>query len=316
MHYALFISVILQIVAVIVVASLIKSTKYNSSWILLAIGLFIMALSRILELISSYFELSSAQYFQQVNSWMGVLISILMVTGVFFIKKVFRYLSSLQEIRAENEKRILNAIIHTEENERKRFAKDLHDGLGPLLSAVKMSLSALSKDKGISNRQELLEGSLQTVNEAIRSLKEISINLSPHILENFGLPNAIQSFCSKINQTEKISIHFRTNLGEQRFKGNIEVVIYRTACELINNTIQHGNAKTVLISLDREGDVLKFLYQEDGDGFDYQEVILNNKRGMGLNNLRTRIGSLNGSFKLESMCREGVIVSIEIPVII
>ncbi len=313
MQYALIISVLLQIVAVIFVVSLTKSTKYNSSWILLAIGLFIMALRRVFELLLPYLDSSTAEYIQMINGWLAVLISILMVTGVFFIKKVLRYLSRIQEIRAENEKRIMNAVIHTEENERKRLAKDLHDGLGPLLSTVKMSLSALSMENSSANKKDLLENTLLTVNESIRSLKEISNNLSPHILENFGLNSAIQSFCSKINQTGKISIHFRTNLSEQRFKGNIEVILYRCVCELINNTLQHGEAKTILISLDQEGNILKFLYQDDGNGFDFQQVLLENKTGMGLHNLRTRIGSLNGIFKLESLPQEGVIVSIEIP---
>jgi len=312
-RYALAISVLLQIIAVVFVVSLTKSTKYNSSWILLAIGLFIMALRGVLELLLPHFDNTTADYILVVNSWLGLLISILMVTGVFFVKKVLRYLSRIQEIRAENEKRILNAIIHTEENERKRLAKDLHDGLGPLLSTVKMSLSALSMDRGAANKMDMIENSLQTVNESIRSLKEISNNLSPHILENFGLASAIQSFCSKIDQTRKIRIHFRTNINEQRYKGNIEVILYRCVCELITNTMQHGNAGTILISLDHEGNTLKLLYQDNGVGFDYQNVILNNNTGMGLNNLRTRIGSLNGSLQLESMPGEGVIVIIDIP---
>jgi signal transduction histidine kinase len=138
--------------------------------------------------------------------------------------------------------------------------------------------------------------------------------LSPHILENFGVAKAIQSFCSKIEQSGKVPIHFRTNLYDERFKGNIEVILYRSACELIHNTIQHAQAQTILISLDLEGNILKFLYQDDGIGFDYQNVILNNKNGMGLHNLRSRVGSLNGTMNIDSLPGQGEVVTIEIPV--
>ncbi len=314
LQYALIFSIIFQILAVVFVVSLFKSTKYNSSWILLSIGLFVMALRRVLDFLIPYVKPQNIETFKEINNWLGVVISILMVIGVFYLKKILRYLFHIQKIKAENEKRVMNAIIHTEESERKRFAKDLHDGLGPLLSSVKMSLSALSMDHPSVDKKQLIESSLQTVNDSITSLKEISNNLSPHILENFGVVKAIQSFCSKIEQSGKIPIHFRTNLFDQRFKGNIEVILYRSACELIHNTVQHAQAQTILISLDLEGNVLRLLYQDDGIGFDYQNVILNNKHGMGLHNLRSRIGSLNGSLHIDSLPGQGEVVTIEIPV--
>ncbi len=135
-------------------------------------------------------------------------------------------------------------------------------------------------------------------------------NLSPHILVNFGLASAIRSFSSKMDQSSKINPHFRTNLTTQRFTENIEVILYRAVCELIHNTLQHAQAKTILISLDLEDETLRLLYQDDGIGFDYQQVIVNNKTGMGLHNLRTRIGSLDDKLYVDSLPGQGVIVSI------
>ena len=119
--------------------------------------------------------------------------------GIYSLKR-----AEIERTRSEN--RILNAIIQTEEKERKRFAKDLHDGLGPLLSAVKMSVSALMNNK-TQNQTEILENTNMVINEAITSIKEISNNLSPHVLTNFGLVSAIKNFTHKINQTRSVTIN-------------------------------------------------------------------------------------------------------------
>lgn len=220
----------------------------------------------------------------------------------------------MEEARLQSEKRVLNAIILTEETERKRLAKDLHDGLGPLLSTVKMSVSALSTEKNLSTQKNILDNAIQAVNESINSLKEISNNLSPHILDSFGLVTAVRSFANKIEQTGKIRIEFRTNLKEQRFDSKVEVILYRAVCELINNTIKHAKARKILISLDLEDKILIVLYQDDGKGFNFDEAMLEQKSGMGLHNIRSRISSINGEFTLESQPGEGIIGTIRIKI--
>lgn len=223
-------------------------------------------------------------------------------------------IKKIEEARLQSEKRVLNAIILTEETERKRLAKDLHDGLGPLLSSVKMSVSALSSEKNENTRKSILDNAIYSVNESINSLKEISNNLSPHILDNFGLVSAIRSFASKIEQTGKIKIGFRTNLKDQRFESNVEVILYRAVCELINNTIKHAKATKILIDLDLENQQLTVLYQDDGVGFNLEETLLSNKGGMGLHNIRSRISSINGDFSIESLPGEGIIGTIRIKI--
>ena len=310
---ALIISIVLQIVATIVVISLIKVTRFNVSWILLSIGFIFMAIRRLIEFLPfTGFELS--RFVISINNWLGILISVLIVVGVFYIKKIFKELQKAEEARLIMEKRVLNAVINTEESERKRFAKDLHDGLGPLLSSVKMSFSAVTVSPEKKDQRAILESAKQAINEAISSLKEISNNLSPHILDNFGLASAIRSFTNKIDQTGKIKIEFRSNIHEKRYPGNTEVILYRAICELINNTLKHSKAKKILISLDEEDGKLKVLYQDDGKGFDYNQVLLNETGGMGLPNIRSRINSINGNFAVDSLPGEGVVVTIEVGV--
>ena len=310
---ALIISIVLQIVATIVVISLIKVTRFNVSWILLSIGFIFMAVRRLIEFLP-FMDVELSRFVISINNWLGILISVLIVVGVFYIKKIFKELQKAEEARLIMEKRVLNAVINTEESERKRFAKDLHDGLGPLLSSVKMSFSAVAVNAENKDQKAILESAKQAINEAISSLKEISNNLSPHILDNFGLASAIRSFTNKIDQTGKIKIEFRSNIHEKRYPGNTEVILYRAVCELITNTLKHAKAKKILISLDEEDSKLKVLYQDDGRGFDYNQVLLNETGGMGLPNIRSRINSINGNFAVDSLAGEGIVVTIEVSV--
>jgi len=310
---ALIVSIVLQIVATIVVISLIKVTRFNVSWILLSIGFIFMAVRRLIEFLP-FMDVELSRFVISINNWLGILISVLIVVGVFYIKKIFEDLQKAEEARLIMEKRVLNAVINTEESERKRFAKDLHDGLGPLLSSVKMSFSAIEGKDDHSDQKAILSSAKQAINEAISSLKEISNNLSPHILDNFGLASAIRSFTNKIDQTGKIKIEFRSNIREKRYPGNTEVILYRAICELITNTLKHSKSKKILISLDEEDGKLKVLYQDDGKGFDYNLVLLNETGGMGLPNIRSRINSINGNFAVDSLPGEGVVVTIEVGV--
>ncbi|HPE35086.1 MAG TPA: sensor histidine kinase [Bacteroidales bacterium] len=312
-QYALIISIVLQFAATVIVVSLIRATKYNSSWILLSIALFVMAIRRVI----GYLPYTNKELTEQVlmlNSWLGVIISLLMLVGMLYVKKVLNHMFKLEEVRASADKRLLNTIIITEENERRRLARELHDGLGPLLSSVKMSVSAISSGTNPGNQSEIIHNVIQSINESINTLKEISNNLSPHILDNFGLPAAIRAFIDKLEQAGEMRFDFRDNIGSRRYPGNTEIIVYRVVCELINNTLKHAGADKVLISLDQEDDQLLLLYQDDGKGFDQEKLALGENKGMGLSNIRSRINSLNGRFEIESWPGEGIIVTVVIKI--
>src|SRR5208337_4182374 len=201
---------------------------YNVSWILISIGFLIMAMNQLFELIPRLYERIPIDM-NVIFIWMGLFTSLFFVVGVFLIRKIFNFIKRMEESRREAEKRVLNAVIQTEEKERKRFAKDLHDGLGPLLSTVKMSVSTLSLMDADPARKEIIENTAYIIDESIKSIKEISNNLSPHILNNFGLASAIKDFIHKID-SKLININFESTAFNRRFDENVEVVIYRVAC--------------------------------------------------------------------------------------
>jgi len=244
---ALVISIVLQIAAASIALGFIKLTKYRLSWILLSSAFVFMAVRKIIQLFE-FFRGTPSYTWQMIDEWTGVLVSFMLIVGVILIREIFYSLKKAETDRLRTERKVLNAIINTEENERKRFAKDLHDGLGPILSTIKMSLSSLTSRINDPSGIIILNNTNHLINEAISTIKDVSDNLSPHILSNFGLASAINNFTTKINQTKAIEIDFKSNMENSRIENDKEVVIYRAVCELINNSIRHSGASKIDIS--------------------------------------------------------------------
>ncbi|MGZ2368380.1 sensor histidine kinase [Ancylomarina sp. YFZ004] len=212
--------------------------------------------------------------------------------------------------RQETERKILNAVIETEETERKRFAKDLHDSIGPLLSSINLYLSALKQTDEKEKKESIIKVSREAVNEALVSIKEISNNLSPHILSDFGLEKAINSFTQKLQVSERINISFHAENLNERLNEQVEVVIYRVVTELIHNTIKHAKAENIEINISREEDELKLIYIDDGIGFDIRKLESDKANGMGLYNILSRVRSLNGIHKMKSNLVNGGMMAV------
>jgi signal transduction histidine kinase len=301
---ALIISIVLQIIAASIALGFMKMTKYRLSWILLSLSFVLMAVRKILQL-NEYIRGTPSYLWQMIDEWIGVLVSFIIIVGVVLIREIFYSLKRAEIDRLRTEKRVLNAIINTEENERKRFAKDLHDGLGPLLSTVKMSLSSLTGRISNPSDKNILNNTNHLVNEAINTIKDVSNNLSPHVLSNFGLASAIGAFTTKINQTKTVEIDFKTNMEGYRLESDMEVVLYRAVCELINNTLQHSGASKIDIELNKHEKFVTLHFYDNGRGFDTSTLNKEDHKGMGLSNIETRVRSVEGVFILESTPGKG-----------
>jgi signal transduction histidine kinase len=307
---ALILSIILQFAAAIIALSLTKRTKTNIAWWLISIGFLLMAFRRVFELFQAL-DKETSFITGMLSTWTGVLISILMLGSLIFIKRIFNIQKRMDELRKENESRVLSAIVRTEENERLNFSKELHDGLGPLLSSVKMAISASRRNEDPKINEEVMTNAGKLIDESIMSLKEISNKLSPHVLNNFGLKKALRSFISKLPNIESPSINLDTNIEDRRFSYNVEVVLYRVICELISNSLKHSKARNVYISLMADSQSVSLDYLDDGIGFDSNVLEMSDK-GMGFANIRSRIKSLNGTFDIYTRQNEGVRVNVVI----
>lgn len=292
-----YVSLVLQVVASALAISLFKRTKFNSSWILISIGFLLIAVSRVFELWPTIYPEMENQM-EIVQRWLAFIISLVLLVGVFYIRKIFQFMRRLDELRRETEKRVLAAVIRTEEQERQRFAKELHDGLGPLLSVIKMLVSGLDGKGSVETNERIRQNLRQAVDEAITGVRDISANISPHILNNFGLKDAVEAFIKRMGQSEHFKVYFTTNLNGERFLYNTEVVMYRVVCELINNTLRHAAASRVTVDIQLDEHTLYLEYTDNGVGFEPESV--ERYGGMGLNNMRYRLQSVSGDIEIAS----------------
>ena len=301
----LVISIIVQTLATAYALRLVRATKYNSVWILFIVGFSLLSVERFVQLLMAGGHYVPRWWF----GYLGIVVSVCLSIGVMYAHKLFKYIDRLNQQRQLLNKRILTAVLRTEEKARSRFSKELHDGLGPLLSSARMSLSALSREERSADQREIIDNTTYVIDEAIRSLREISNNLSPHVLNDFGLARGVQNFIDKSAAMHDAKIRFTTNLRTERYDTDIEVILYRVICELINNSLKHAACTSINLSLSQNGSELALDYTDDGRGFNPQAMM---DCGMGLSNISSRINSLGGTFGISSAKGKGMRAAIRV----
>lgn len=301
----LIISIVIQTVATVYALRLVRTTKYNSVWILFIVGFSLLSVERLVQFMAANGQYVPRWWF----AYLGIVISVCLSIGVMYAHKLFKYIGRLNRQRQMLNKRILTAVLRTEEKARSRFSKELHDGLGPLLSSAKMSLTALSREENGQEQQEIIANTTYVIDEAIRSLREISNNLSPHVLNDFGLARGVQNFIDKSAAMHDVKIRFTTNLRKERYDTDVEVILYRVICELINNSLKHAACTAVNLSLSQNSSHLALDYTDNGRGFNPQAMM---DCGMGLSNIASRINSLGGTFDIVSAKGKGMRASIRV----
>jgi signal transduction histidine kinase len=286
-------ALMLQFVAIVYALRLVRRTKYSAIWILCVIGFVLIGVERYFEVIG----IENDQVGLYISIALGVVVSICISVAVLFAHRLVNYLDRVDRQRAMFNRRIMTEVLRAEERSKQHFSKELHDGMGPLLSSAKMSLSALSQD-GLSEQQrELLSNTIYILDQALRSVREISNNLSPQVLVDFGLSQAVENFTSRLSVMHGVVIRFNTTLTTERFDGDVEVIVYRVICELINNSLKHSGCTDIVLDLEYQDNTLTLNYADNGRGFDPETVT---DCGMGLSNISSRISSLGGIFTINS----------------
>lgn len=212
--------------------------------------------------------------------------------------------------RKRLEKELLNSVINTEEKERLNFSQELHDGLGPLLSAAKIYVQWLERPDSKADKVSTIRDIDNLLDEAIHSIREISFKLSPHILQNYGLMEALDAFLMKIRNNYKINVELHAEMLP-RINELVETIIYRILCECLNNTLKHAGATSIKIFIEKTDEILFVFYSDDGRGFDVEEK-LKDKQGLGLPNMRSRLNSINGKINFQSSPGQGTNIYIKV----
>ena len=211
-------------------------------------------------------------------------------------------------IRKQHQRDIYAAMVDAEEKERARYAKELHDGLGPLLSTCKIYFHTLNFISDIEKRKKHINRATELLEDALVSIKEISNNLSPHILKNYGLKEALLSFIEKLRNITNTKFSIVSDLN-YRLPEIIEFTLYRTLIELINNSVKYSKADLIQVEVKEQERNVQIKYSDNGMGFDYKQV-KSKAFGFGLINMENRIKEIGGEYNFNSSPGKGVTVQI------
>ncbi|WP_156307253.1 ATP-binding protein [Sphingobacterium endophyticum] len=203
----------------------------------------------------------------------------------------------------------LTALLDGQEQERARIARDLHDGLGGLLSGTKMQLSQLNDQENMIVKEKMQKG-IAHIDLAVDELRRVAHNLTPDLLEKFGIQEALSDYASRMSN-EKIDIdvqflHYVNPLNKEQ-----QLIIYRIIQELVNNAIKHAQPSQIIIQIAEEDHEFHLTVEDDGTGFNYNN--LSNIKSAGLQNIESRIEFLKGRLQVNSDIGQGSSFDIFIP---
>ncbi|MCU0374436.1 MAG: sensor histidine kinase [Chitinophagaceae bacterium] len=258
--------------------------------------------------------------------WIMVLAGGLLLSGIaiWLFRRTGRQRSllaaqeaALQKARIaelEKEKQLLagQALLKGQEEERSRLSRELHDGLGSMLSGIKLSLGAMKGNVILAAKDaQVFAGALQKLDETISEMRRVAHSMMPEALLRLGLNEAINDYCGGLEASGKLHIQYQQFGMEERLPGDVEIVIYRIVQELFSNVIKHAAASQVILQLMRHGDMLTLTFEDNGKGMD----IKGNPpaQGAGLQNIQARTDYLKGQLDIRSAPGKGTSVHIEIP---
>ena len=238
---------------------------------------------------------------------------LLILSGITLLRKrqIQNKLMLQKEVMKQQEL-ATTAIIAAEENERRRIAADLHDGVGQIMSAAKMNLSAFENELPFRDEKQKIsfEKIIDLVDESCKEIRSVSHQMMPNALLKSGLASAIKEFIDKLdNRILKVNLH--TEGLNDRLESNVETILYRIIQECVNNVIKHSGANTLDISLIKDDDGLSATIEDNGKGFDIRSK--DHIEGIGLKNIYSRVSFLKGTVDFDSSPGNGTLVAIHIP---
>ncbi len=251
----------------------------------------------------------------QLNILLLSLLASVLLISIFIVWKYFKNQKNQKEIDfnqklelLENKKNldVTNALLQGEEIERKRLARDLHDGLGSMLSGLKLYYSGVEH----ANKNEFLQVNLQLDN-SIKELRQIAQNLMPESLLKLGLIAALKDLCLRYSN-DKTIIEFQEFGIQNSISESKQITIYRIIQELINNALKYANASEILVNCSQNQDTFLITVEDNGSGFDAKKANLFD--GMGLKNIKNRVDFLKGELEIDSQPQTGTVFNIELNV--
>ncbi len=245
----------------------------------------------------------------------GLTIVFLLVVFIFFFRmrvRKNRIIAEQKIQKLEDEKRLMAAqsVLVGQEKERERIARELHDGIGVLLSTASIHFSSV-ESKADEETSEMLKKANRLLKNASKEVRQISHNMMPGVLSKFGLREAIEDLFEDVEEAGEVHIDMQLICKEERLPENTEIMIFRAIQEMLNNTIKHANASAISLFMERTDEQIIIEYDDNGSGFDTDK--LPSDKSLGLSGIRSRIDYLGGTVELISKPGKGTRYSITIP---
>jgi two-component system NarL family sensor kinase len=257
------------------------------------------------------FELTKKQYW--LYGSIGFAVLILLLGYSFYRRYRLKQEKKLQQEVIKQQDIATKAVLAAEENERKRIAADLHDGVGQMMSAARMNLSAYENEVPFKDETQklALERIISLVDDSCKEIRSVSHQMMPNALLKNGLANAVKEFIDKLDtRVIKVSLHAE-GLNE-RINSDTETILYRVIQECVNNVIKHSGANQLDISLIKDTDGISATIEDNGKGFDASDK--KKFEGIGLKNITSRIDFLKGTVEFDSSAGNGTLVAIHVPI--
>ncbi len=215
-------------------------------------------------------------------------------------------------IRKNFEKKLVSSGIKIESLERQKLANDLHDNVGPLLSSLNMCLSLLFRKPEVKKYSDDINDINKMLKDSICAVREISNNLSPRVLNNYGLVSALETFFE--TKQKLVNIKFIQNIDSLRFDKIKEAMLYNILKEVFNNTLKYSQTTDVKLKITRRFDYIVVKYVDYGIGFDFDEKLTPANNNLGLFSLINRLKMLEGEYRIKTAPGEGFLLNLMFPV--
>lgn len=250
-----------------------------------------------------------------IQALLGISFTILIISLLLarnFKQKQRLQESRIQKLEAEKLLSATEAVLKGEEQERTRLAKDLHDGLGGILSGLKHSLNTMKGNLIMtSENAQAFERSIDMLDNSIKEMRRVAHNMMPEVLVTFGLDTALKDFCNEINKSGALQLNYQSiGMENAGIDQTTSITLYRIVQELINNTMKHASAKNAIVQINKTGNQISITVEDNGKGFDTS--ILKGSNGIGWNNIQNRVDFLKGKLDIKSELGKGTSIYIEI----
>jgi len=207
------------------------------------------------------------------------------------------------------------ALIEAQETERQRIARELHDEIGQVLTAVRINLQTVQTARSVDEAAPHLEDSIRVTDEALRQVRDLSLDLRPPHLDDFGLTTALRWFIDRFSQRTGILAEFEATDDEQRLTRETETACFRIAQEALTNVARHAKAKRVSVRLSRNRDQLFLIVKDDGVGFDVKALKDSTPVALGLRGMKERASAVRGRIDIDSADGKGTQVRVRFPIV-